>query len=73
MFVSQLAFKEEDVKKKVRTAKAAIDKVLWDPNLDSSEYTVGYFDKYMGTLEMSIDNYRKSEVKEHRLMYLKKR
>lgn len=36
MFISQLAYKEDDVKKKVRTAKAAIDKVLWDPNLDKS-------------------------------------
>lgn len=34
---------------------------------------MGYFDKYMGTLEMTIENYRKSEVKEHRLTYLKKR
>jgi len=54
LFVTQLAFKEEDNKKKVRTAKAAVDKVLWDPNLDKSEFVVGYFDKYMGTLEVPI-------------------
>lgn len=54
LFISQLAFKEEDSKKKVRTAKAAVDKVLWDPNLDKSEFVVGYFDKYMGTLELPI-------------------
>jgi uncharacterized protein (UPF0248 family) len=72
MFFTQLAYKEEESKKKVRTAKAAIDKVLWDPNLDQNEFSVGYFDKYMGVLETKIDEYQKSEIKEHRLIYLKK-
>lgn len=56
----------------MRTAKAAIDKVVWDPNIDTNEFTVGYFDKYMGTLETPIAEYQKSEIKEHRLLYLKR-
>ena len=52
--------------------KAVLDKIEWDPNLNKSEYKIGYLDKYMGLLDVTVDEYLKSEIKEHRIAYFKR-
>lgn len=52
--------------------KAVLDKILWDPNLNKDEYKVGYFDKYMGILDIKVEDYMNSEVKEQKICYLKR-
>ena len=46
--------KFEPVKqKKLRTAKAVIDKIMWGGSKDKNEYMIGLVDKEMGTIEVS--------------------
>lgn len=40
--------------KKLRTAKAVIDKILWAGPRDKSEYKIGVADKDMGTIEVTL-------------------
>uniref|UniRef100_A0A3B4AE74 Leukocyte receptor cluster (LRC) member 9 n=1 Tax=Periophthalmus magnuspinnatus TaxID=409849 RepID=A0A3B4AE74_9GOBI len=35
----------------MRTADDVISRVLWDPSVDSSEFVVGYVDRFLGVLE----------------------
>ncbi|XP_001376979.4 leukocyte receptor cluster member 9 [Monodelphis domestica] len=35
----------------MRTARAVIDRILWDPQLDPDDFSVGYVDRFRGVLE----------------------
>ncbi|XP_033837658.1 leukocyte receptor cluster member 9 [Periophthalmus magnuspinnatus] len=43
--------KEVNKKPRMRTADDVISRVLWDPSVDSSEFVVGYVDRFLGVLE----------------------
>uniref|UniRef100_A0A8C6MFR5 C3H1-type domain-containing protein n=1 Tax=Nothobranchius furzeri TaxID=105023 RepID=A0A8C6MFR5_NOTFU len=38
-------------KPRMRTADDVISRILWDPSVDSSEFAVGYVDRFLGVLE----------------------
>ena len=47
--------KFEPVKqKKLRPAKAVIDKILWTGQVERAEFKIGYNDKDMGTIEVTV-------------------
>jgi hypothetical protein len=48
--------------RKLRTAKAVLDKILWC-NLNKDEFKVGYVDKKMGLIETNLINMSKFDVK----------
>uniref|UniRef100_A0A8D3AP16 C3H1-type domain-containing protein n=2 Tax=Scophthalmus maximus TaxID=52904 RepID=A0A8D3AP16_SCOMX len=43
--------KEVNKKPRMRTADEVISRILWDPSVDSSEFVVGYVDRFLGVLE----------------------
>ena len=57
--------------KKLRTAKAILDKILWS-NLNKEEFRVGYLDKEMGLIEASAYEMEMFDVKEVRIKYFKR-
>nr|XP_015805834.2 leukocyte receptor cluster member 9 isoform X1 [Nothobranchius furzeri] len=42
---------EVNKKPRMRTADDVISRILWDPSVDSSEFAVGYVDRFLGVLE----------------------
>lgn len=43
--------KETNKKPRMRTADDVISRILWDPSVDSSQFVVGYVDRFLGVLE----------------------
>lgn len=43
--------KETNKKPRMRTADDVISRILWDPSVDSSQFIVGYVDRFLGVLE----------------------
>lgn len=41
----------------MRTADDVISRILWDPVVDSSEFVVGYVDRFLGVLERPFDDF----------------
>uniref|UniRef100_H3BYS7 C3H1-type domain-containing protein n=1 Tax=Tetraodon nigroviridis TaxID=99883 RepID=H3BYS7_TETNG len=44
-------------KPRMRTADDVISRILWDPVVDSSEFVVGYVDRFLGVLERPFDDF----------------
>ncbi|XP_034465719.1 leukocyte receptor cluster member 9 [Hippoglossus hippoglossus] len=46
-------YKGNEINKKprMRTAADVISRILWDPSVDSSQFVVGYLDRFLGVLE----------------------
>lgn len=42
---------ETNKKPRMRTADDVISRILWDPSVDSSQFMVGYVDRFLGVLE----------------------
>lgn len=41
----------------MRTADDVISRILWDPVVNSSEFVVGYVDRFLGVLERPFDDF----------------
>lgn len=41
----------------MRTADDVISRILWDPLAESSEFVVGYVDRFLGILERPFDDF----------------
>lgn len=41
----------------MRTADDVISRILWDPVVDSSEFVVGYVDRFLGVVERPFDDF----------------
>uniref|UniRef100_A0A8C6MEL8 Leukocyte receptor cluster (LRC) member 9 n=1 Tax=Nothobranchius furzeri TaxID=105023 RepID=A0A8C6MEL8_NOTFU len=50
-FLICLSAAEVNKKPRMRTADDVISRILWDPSVDSSEFAVGYVDRFLGVLE----------------------
>lgn len=48
---------ESKKKPRMRTADDIISRILWDPVVDSSEFVVGYVDRFLGVLERPFDDF----------------
>ena len=47
-------------------------RILWDPELKKEEFIVGYEDRFLGIMEITIEEYVGSQVKSHRIQYYKR-
>lgn len=64
--------------KKLRPATDVLNRLRWDPNLDSSDYVIGYEDRFLGTREMVLDRWKTEQTDEefipqHRILYFRRR
>jgi uncharacterized protein (UPF0248 family) len=63
---------------KLRTSTDVMSRIRWDPNLDSSDFIVGYDDRFTGIQEKKFEEW-KSEltdeefIPQHRVMYFKRK
>ena len=63
---------------KFRTAKDVMNRIRWDAALDSSDYIIGYEDRFVGTRERALELWKSEQTDEefipqHRILYFKRR
>ncbi|KAJ1331739.1 poly(A) polymerase [Microdochium nivale] len=63
---------------KFRSSADVMSRLRWDPDLDSSEYVVGYEDRFLGVRERALDAWKSEQTDEefipqHRILYFKRR
>ncbi|KAL7821129.1 hypothetical protein V8C26DRAFT_392584 [Trichoderma gracile] len=63
---------------KLRTAVDALNRIRWDPGMDSGDYVVGYEDRFLGAQEKALDSWRTEQTDEefipqHRILYFKRK
>jgi uncharacterized protein (UPF0248 family) len=64
--------------KKLRPAADLLNRLRWDPNLDQSDYIVGYEDRFLGVRETALDHWKTEKTDEefipqHRIMYFRRK
>lgn len=64
--------------RKLRPASEVLNRLRWDPNLDPSEYVVGYEDRFVGAKETGLERWKTEQTDEefipqHRILYFKKK
>lgn len=63
---------------KLRPASDVLNRLRWDPNLDPSEYIIGYEDRFLGAKEIGLEKWKTEQTDEefipqHRILYFKKK
>jgi uncharacterized protein (UPF0248 family) len=63
---------------KFRPASDVLNRLRWDPGLDSNDYIVGYDDRFLGVQEKSLESWKSEQTDEefipqHRILYFKRR
>ncbi|GKU15138.1 unnamed protein product [Fusarium langsethiae] len=63
---------------KFRTAADVLNRLRWDTNFDSSDYIVGYEDRFLGARERAMEHWKSEQTDEefipqHRILYFKRR
>ncbi|KAI1426900.1 hypothetical protein F5Y12DRAFT_783695 [Xylaria sp. FL1777] len=63
---------------KFRSSADVINRIRWDPNMDSGDYIVGYEDRFLGTKERALDTWKSEQTDEefipqHRILYFKRK
>ncbi|KAL7785247.1 hypothetical protein V8C37DRAFT_323238 [Trichoderma ceciliae] len=63
---------------KFRSAVDVLNRIRWDAGMDSSDYLVGYEDRFIGAQEKALDNWRTEQTDEefipqHRILYFKRK
>ncbi|WPJ61484.1 hypothetical protein SMAC4_01794 [Sordaria macrospora] len=68
----------QDPGPKLRSAADVMNRLRWDSAIDSSEYVVGYEDRFLGVKERALDMWKTEQTDEefipqHRIVYFKRR
>lgn len=63
---------------KFRSSADVINRIRWDPGMDSGDYIVGYEDRFLGTKERALDAWKSEQTDEefipqHRILYFKRK
>lgn len=63
---------------KFRTAADVLNRLRWDPAMDSGNYVVGYEDRFAGAMEKGLDTWKSEQTDEefipqHRILYFRKK
>ncbi|KKZ64259.1 hypothetical protein EMCG_09757 [[Emmonsia] crescens] len=63
---------------KLRPASDILSRLRWDPSLHSTEYIVGYEDRFLGAMEIPLDRWKSEQTDEefipqHRILYFKQK
>lgn len=57
--------------------KDIINRIIWDPAFDGTNYVIGYEDRFEGRLESGFNAWKKETTEEfipqHRILYIKRR
>lgn len=64
--------------KKFRTAADVMNRLRWDPGMDSGDFIVGYEDRFVGAREKALDTWKSEQTDEefipqHRILYFKRK
>ncbi|KAB5540443.1 2'-5' RNA ligase superfamily-domain-containing protein [Coniochaeta sp. 2T2.1] len=64
--------------KKFRTAADVMNRLRWDPGMDSGDFIVGYEDRFVGAREKALDTWKTEQTDEefipqHRILYFKRK
>ncbi|KAL2159875.1 hypothetical protein VTH06DRAFT_2008 [Thermothelomyces fergusii] len=67
-----------DKTKKFRSAVDAMNRIRWDPQIDSSDYVVGYEDRFSGAQEKELSAWKSDQTDEefipqHRILYFRRK
>ncbi|GFN14471.1 leukocyte receptor cluster (LRC) member 9 [Aspergillus tubingensis] len=70
--------KPEPVENRLRPAADIINRIIWDPAFDGTNYVIGYEDRFEGRLESGFNAWKKETTDEefipqHRILYIKRR
>ncbi|KAI1176780.1 hypothetical protein F4777DRAFT_577685 [Nemania sp. FL0916] len=63
---------------KFRSSADVINRIRWDPTMDSGDYIVGYEDRFLGAMERALDAWKSEQTDEefipqHRILYFKRK
>jgi uncharacterized protein (UPF0248 family) len=63
---------------KFRSSVDVMNRIRWDPDMDSGDHVVGYLDRFLGAQERSLDLWKTEQTDEefipqHRILYFKRR
>jgi uncharacterized protein (UPF0248 family) len=63
---------------KLRPASDVLHRLRWDPNLDPSNYIIGYEDRFLGARETGLEKWKTEQtddefIPQHRILYFKKK
>ncbi|KAI9839008.1 MAG: hypothetical protein M1837_002295 [Sclerophora amabilis] len=63
---------------KLRPAADVLNRIRWDPNMDSNDFVVGYEDRFLGTKEVALQRWKTEQtddefIPQHRIVYFKRR
>lgn len=61
-----------------RTAQDVLNRLRWDPGLDSGDFVVGYEDRFAGVMEKDLDTWKSEQTDEefipqHRVLYFRRK
>lgn len=61
-----------------RTAQEVLNRLRWDPGLDSADFVVGYEDRFAGAMEKDLDGWRSEQtddefIPQHRVLYFRRK
>lgn len=64
--------------RKLRPATDILNRLRWDPNMDSSDYVIGYDDRFLGVREIGLDKWKTEQTDEefipqHRILYFRRK
>ena len=64
--------------RKLRPATDILSRLRWDPAFDSGDYIIGYDDRFLGEMEMPLENWKGDQTHEdfipmHRVLYFKRK
>eukprot|EP00727_Mastigamoeba_balamuthi_P000715 m51a1_g10640 hypothetical protein (1092) ;mRNA; r:11564-15406 len=60
-------------KEKMRTSSDVFNRVRWDPSFNPAEWTVGYEDRFLGMMEVPLEEYDTENIPFHRVWLFKRR
>jgi len=63
---------------KFRSSADVINRIRWDPAMDSGDYVVGYEDRFLGVMERALDSWKAEQTDEefipqHRILYFRRK
>ncbi|KAI0132016.1 hypothetical protein BJ170DRAFT_227377 [Xylariales sp. AK1849] len=63
---------------KFRSSADVMNRIRWDPEMESGDYIVGYLDRFQGAMERALDHWKTEQTDEefipqHRIRYFKRR
>lgn len=64
--------------KKLRPATDILNRLRWDPNMDSGDYVIGYDDRFLGVRETGLDKWTTEQTDEefipqHRILFFRRK